>query len=53
MFLKIKSFNPNTFAKNIMGSHKGKNNSEKNQHIKKSIINIEIMYNELINNYIL
>ncbi len=51
--MKLKFYNPNELAKNIKAAQTGKINYEKNENIRKSIMNIEFMYNELNNNYLL
>lgn len=51
MFLNLKFYHPNELAREIKGSQRGKMNPERNAQIKKSVSNIEFMYNELKNNY--
>lgn len=51
MFLNLKNYYPCELGRIIKTSQKGKLNLEKNEQIKKTILNIEFMYNELKNNF--
>ena len=51
VFMNLKYYDPNELSKHIKASQRGKNDKEKNEQIKKSITNIEFMYDELKNNY--